>query len=158
MKSALFNGSFDPITNGHMSVIERVAGEYDTLFVGVLINENKIGKFSLVDRLGMVSAATANIKNVVPVLWTGTTLELCALLNIREVIRGVRSDADIEYDKKLMTGYDFSGAGVTVRFVSADDDTKDISSTLVRSTVDEAELSRLVPESVFEFVKKHIKK
>lgn len=155
MRAALVNGSFDPVTLGHLSIIKKIADQYDRVYVGMLVNENKEYKFTLAERMEMLAAALADVKNAVPLFYSGTTIELCSTLHVSEIIRGVRTDADIEYDKKLMQGYDFSGAGISVRFVTAEEEYKDISSTLVRSTTDEKELKTLVPECVYELIKKY---
>ena len=155
MNVALINGSFDPVTIGHVDVIARAAAEYDRVYVGMLINENKTYKYCTLERFEMLSAAVAEFKNVVPLYFSGTTLELCALLHINTLVRGVRTDADIEYDKKLMQGYDFEGAGVEVKFMRAEMQLKDISSTLVRNCTDEQTLKELVPDCVYELMRKY---
>ena len=151
MRGALVTGSFDPVTLGHMSVIGKVAGEYDILYVAILINEHKRGRYTLSQRLQMLSCALRDIPNAVPIFFAGDTIGLCKLLGVDEVIRGVRSDADVEYDRALMQGYDFEGAGIRIRFVQGDEDTREISSTMAREGDDRVR-TRCLPPEVYELL------
>ena len=153
MRGALVNGSYDPVTLGHVNVIRKVACEYDIVYVAVLINEHKQGRYTISQRLALLRVALKDIPNAVPIFYAGDTIELCKLLGIDVVVRGVRSDADIEYDKALMKGYDFDGAGISVRFVQSDEPLREISSTMVREGDDEVR-ARYLPAEVYELLKR----
>ena len=98
MKTAIYPGSFDPVTLGHMDIIERAAGFFDKLYIGLLINKKKVPMLSLDKRIEILKEATKHIPNVEIVSFEGLLADYCIQNEIHAVIRGVRGAMDFEYE------------------------------------------------------------
>ena len=94
MKSAIYPGSFDPVTLGHMDIITRAAGLFDKLYIGVLINRNKKPMLSLEERIDILKEVTKEIPNVEIISFEGLLADFCKMHKINGVIRGVRGAMD----------------------------------------------------------------
>jgi pantetheine-phosphate adenylyltransferase len=101
MKTAIYPGSFDPVTLGHMDIIERAAGLFDVLYIGILINKNKTPYFSLEERVEMLKEVTKELPNVEVVTFEGLLVDFCREKKIDGIIRGVRGAADFEYEQPM---------------------------------------------------------
>lgn len=98
MKTAIYPGSFDPVTLGHVDIIERAAGLFDTLYVGILVNRKKTPLFSLEQKVDILKDAVKHISNVEIITFEGLLADYCRTHEVDAVIRGVRSGADFEYE------------------------------------------------------------
>jgi pantetheine-phosphate adenylyltransferase len=109
MKKALYAGSFDPITNGHMDLIIRAAKLSDKLIVGVIQNQSKVAFFTTEERVEMIREITAGIDNIEIDCFSGLLADYVAKNNIDAVVRGLRASMDFEYETIfLMTSPDNS--------------------------------------------------
>ena len=95
-RKALYAGSFDPITNGHLDIIERAAGLFDSLTVAVVVNPNKHGLFTVEERLEIIKRVTSHIPNVNTGSFDGLLADYVNSNGFCAVIRGLRSSADFE--------------------------------------------------------------
>jgi pantetheine-phosphate adenylyltransferase len=95
-RNALYAGSFDPITNGHLNIIERAAGLFDSLTVAVVVNPNKQGLFTVEERLDIIKEVTAHIPNVSTDSFDGLLADYVNSNGFCAVVRGLRSTADFE--------------------------------------------------------------
>ena len=100
-RKAIFAGSFDPITNGHLDIICRASKLFDELQIGVLYNPNKKGLFSFDERVELIKACTNHLKNIKVVSFDGLLVNYCQDHGIGTLIRGVRTGADIEYELQM---------------------------------------------------------
>ncbi|MCX6148412.1 MAG: pantetheine-phosphate adenylyltransferase [Candidatus Kapabacteria bacterium] len=100
-KIAIYPGTFDPITNGHIDVIERATKIFDKVIVVIAVNSKKVNLFSEKERLEMVKSSLSNYSNVSVDLITGLLVEYAALNNASAIIRGVRSVTDFEYEMQI---------------------------------------------------------
>lgn len=98
MKKAIYPGSFDPVTLGHMDIIERAAGLFDKLYIGILINRKKKPLLSLEKRVEILKDAVSHLENVEIISFEGLLADYCKENQIHAVIRGVRGAADFEYE------------------------------------------------------------
>ena len=98
MKTAIYPGSFDPVTLGHVDIIERAAGLFDTLYVGILVNRKKTPLFSLEQKVDILKDAVKHISNVAILTFAGLLADYCRTHDVDAVLRGVRSGADFEYE------------------------------------------------------------
>ena len=98
MKKAIYPGSFDPVTLGHMDIIKRAAGLFDQLVIGVLINRNKVPYFTLEERIEMLQEVTREIPNVEITSFEGLLVDYCRMNQIDGIIRGVRGATDFDYE------------------------------------------------------------
>lgn len=101
MKAAIYPGSFDPITLGHLDVIERSAKLVDHLIVGVLKNNTKSPLFSVDERVNMLREATKHLNNIEIVSFSGLLVDFAKSRNIHVIIRGLRAITDFEYELQM---------------------------------------------------------
>ncbi len=98
MKSAIYPGSFDPVTYGHIDVIKRAARMFDVLTVSVLDNKSKQPLFSVDERVKMLKEALKDIDNVQVESFSGLLVDYCKSKDVHVVIRGLRAITDFEYE------------------------------------------------------------
>lgn len=99
--TALYPGSFDPPTNGHLDLIERGAKIFEELVVGILKNSEKVPMFSLPERLEMLHSLTAHLKNVRIEAFHGLMVEYAKSIDATCVLRGIRAVSDYEYELQM---------------------------------------------------------
>ncbi|MGM9904540.1 pantetheine-phosphate adenylyltransferase [Enterococcus sp. 10A9_DIV0425] len=102
MKRALFPGSFDPLTNGHLDMIERSAKLFDEVIIGIFVNTSKKSLFSADERIDLISQVVAHLPNV-KVIQQGNQLTATTAkeLGVNTLIRGVRNIKDFEYEQEI---------------------------------------------------------
>ena len=102
MNKAIYPGSFDPITNGHLDIIKRASKLYDKLFILVSSDEiNKQQLFAINDRINMIVKAVDGIENVEVLSFKGLLVDSCRRLDCNVIIRGLRALSDYEYEFKM---------------------------------------------------------
>ena len=101
MTSAVCPGSFDPVTNGHLDVIERAARRFDRLVVACTRNLGKSPLFDLDERLALLEAVTAHLGNVTIESFDGLLVDFCRARDIRIVVKGLRAVSDFEYELQM---------------------------------------------------------
>ena len=97
MIKAVYPGSFDPVTFGHLDIITRASKVVDELIIGVLINQKKTPLFTMDERLHLLQEATKEFPNVTVKAFEGLTVEFAKENNARLIIRGLRAVTDFEY-------------------------------------------------------------
>ena len=158
MKIAIYPGSFDPITNGHLDIIKRASKLFDKVIVLLAINPEKSCRFSKEDRLNMLCEVTKGMKNVEVDSYNGLTIEYARKHGASVLIRGLRVVSDFEYEWTLSAANEFIDKGIDMVFLMAHHEMTFISSSaideLYHSGVD---ISPLVPKVVIEMYKKKSK-
>ena len=101
MTIALYPGSFDPITNGHLDIIERAARMYDRLIIGVLKNSLKEPLFTAEERTKLISNVVKHINNVEVTAFDGLLIDFAHNNNIHVIVRGLRAVTDFEYELQI---------------------------------------------------------
>lgn len=101
MKKAVCPGSFDPITNGHLDVIERASGLFDQVVIAVLLNSSKGGLFSVSERVEMIQDSVKHLKNVTVDTWSGLLVEYCQANQIKAIVKGLRAVSDFDYELQM---------------------------------------------------------
>lgn len=151
-KECLFAGSFDPITNGHCQIIKQCKKLYDVVHVVAMINDNKNSLFSMDERLEMISKIYADDKCVVARSWDGLLVDYLRENNVRYVVRGIRNDADIMYEKDMETYNKNLYEDIVYDYIYSD---STISSTMVRERLSCGYgVGDLVPKEIVEFVER----
>lgn len=101
MKRAVIPGSFDPITNGHLDIIERAANVFDEVIVGVLVNPEKKGLFAIEERVELIKRVTKNYSNVSVDSFSGLLINFMKGKNAKVIIKGLRAVSDFEYEFQM---------------------------------------------------------
>ncbi len=149
MNRAVYPGSFDPITNGHIDILQRALKVFDEVIVLVADNPDKKSRFSVEDRVQMIKDATKGMKGVKVDSTSGLTVDYANKVKTKHLVRGLRTVTDFKYEYKLAEAYHKVDPTIDLVFFMADEEHSSISS----SKVDElAKLNKdvkdLVPESV----------
>lgn len=101
MKIAVYPGSFDPITNGHLDIIKRASKIFDEVIVVVLINPDKKGLFSIEERVELIKRATESISNVKVESFNGLLINFMKEKKAEVIIKGLRAVSDFEYEMQM---------------------------------------------------------
>lgn len=159
MRKAIYPGSFDPITNGHIDIISRASKLFDEVIVLLAVNPNKECRFSVDERIEMLKKATSQFDNVKVDFYPGLTIQYARNVGAVALIRGLRVVSDFEYEWTLSAANEFIDKGIEMVFLMAHHEMTFISSSaideLYHSGVD---ISPLVPKVVIEMYKKKSKK
>lgn len=130
---AVYPGSFDPITNGHIDIIQRAAKMYDKLIVAVLVNKSKNSLFTVKERVNMIKKATSDMDNVEVDSFSGLFVDYCLQNNIGVSIRGLRAMSDFEIELQMAHVNDFLSSGkVETVFLATNTKYSYISSSIVK--------------------------
>lgn len=155
MKKAVYPGSFDPITNGHMSIIQRASNIFDKLYVVIADNPNKKYYFTTEERIDMAKKACANIKNVEVIYTDGVVVNKAKELGCKVVVRGLRAVTDFEFEFQLAAANEYIDPNIETMFLMASSGKGFISSSYVKDFYNsKIDITSLVPEVVLEYFKR----
>ena len=153
MKRAICPGSFDPITYGHLDIIERASAQFDEVIVAVGNNRSKEGYFTVEERLNMIVETTAKFGNVKVDSWKGLLGDYCRANNIDVIIKGLRAMSDFEYELQ-MAQVNLQGSGVESMFMATSPAHSFLSSSLIRELAHyDGDVSSMVPPVVIAALK-----
>lgn len=153
---AVYPGSFDPITLGHLDVMARASKLFDRLIVGVGVNIEKQTLFTPEERHAMIHEATAHLENVEIRTFTGLAVSFVKQCGARVMVRGVRPITDIAAELTMMMANRRLAPEVETLFMIADGELAHVSSSLIKqiaSVADDAELARFLPPNVVRAVR-----
>lgn len=158
--TAVYPGSFDPITNGHIDIIKRASKMYDKLIVAVLVNKGKNSLFTIQERVDIIREAVKDIENVTVDSFSGLFVDYCLKNNISVSIRGLRAMSDFEIELQMAHVNDFlSKSKVETVFLATNTQYSYISSSIVKEiAMFGGDYSHLVPYNVFEKLSEKYKK
>jgi len=132
---AIYPGSFDPVTNGHLDIIERGTGIFDRVIVAVLVNVAKNPLFTLEERLEMLRDATSRWRNVVIDTFDGLLVSYAAQRQARVILRGIRAVTDFEYEFQMASMNRRLAPGIETVFMVPAEAYSYLSSSLVKEVV-----------------------
>ena len=158
---AIYTGSFDPVTLGHLNVIERSARLVDTLIVGIGINTEKAALFSPEERVALVTQATADVKNVQVRAFDGLAVEFVRQCGARVMVRGVRPLTDLAGEFTMMMANKHLDPGIETVFLMADEEFAHVSSSLIKqiaALADDEMLARFVPTAIIPALRAKIQR
>ncbi|MEO9222101.1 MAG: pantetheine-phosphate adenylyltransferase [Mycobacteriaceae bacterium] len=148
MSSAVCPGSFDPVTNGHIDVIDRASGLFDELVVSVLVNKNKKSLFTVDERIAMLTECTAHLPNVRIDSWHGLLVDYAKANGLRSIVKGLRAVSDFDYELQ-MAQMNQRLSGVDTLFIATNPLYSFLSSSLVKEVATYGgDVSHLLPEKV----------
>ncbi|TQQ84679.1 pantetheine-phosphate adenylyltransferase [Peptacetobacter hominis] len=154
IKKAIFAGSFDPITNGHLDVIRRASKLFDEFQVGILVNPNKKTLFTLEERLKLVEECTKDIENVKVISFEGLLVKYCEENGIHALVRGIRSAADVDYELQMAHMNRELDSSIETIFLPSNTKFSFISSSLIKEVLYfGADIQNLVPKEVLRELK-----
>mgnify|MGYP002514154224 CR=1 FL=1 len=158
MLRAIYPGSFDPVTNGHIDIIKRAAAISDELIVGVLQNKAKTPLFSVEERVIMLREVTKNLKNVKIIPFEGLLIDFAAQMDAKVIIRGLRAITDFEYELQMSQTNRKLNADIETLFLTTSLEYSFLSSTTVKEVASfGGDITQFVPEFVAEQITEKIK-
>ena len=157
MKKAIYPGSFDPVTFGHMDIITRSAKIVDELVVGVLNNSAKNSLFSAGERVSMLEEMTADLPNVHVVSFDGLLVDFARKIQATIIIRGLRAVTDFEYELQMAQTNRVLAPDIDTMFLTTSLEFAYLSSTTVKEVATfGGDISKFVPEFVSRAVYKKL--
>ena len=153
MKSAIYPGSFDPVTYGHIDIIKRAADIFDRLTVSVLNNRVKTSLFSVEERVNIIKEVTKDIPNVSVASYDGLLIDYCKQTNANVIIRGLRAITDFEYELQMAQTNRKLGEDVDTIFLTTSLEYAYLSSSTVREVASfGGDISKFVPPLIADMV------
>ena len=161
MKRAIYPGSFDPLTLGHLDMIERSAKIVDELVIGVLNNSAKNSLFSLDERVSMIKEMTESMPNVTVATFDGLLVDYMKEINATIIVRGLRAVTDFEYELQIAQTNHVENPEVETIFLTTSLQYSYLSSTIVKEFASYGgDISKFVPARFIDriYEKYHISK
>ncbi len=154
MKTVVYPGSFDPVTLGHLDIIERASQIFDKVVVTVMVNGAKTPLFSIDERVKILQKATAHLPNVEIDSYQGLMINYCKEKQIHNVLRGLRAITDFEYEMQIaQTNRELSNNEVDTVYLTTNLRYSYLSSSMVREIASyHGDISKCVPDFVAEML------
>ncbi|WP_326717680.1 pantetheine-phosphate adenylyltransferase [Vagococcus jeotgali] len=159
-KIALFPGSFDPFTNGHLNTVERASVLFDEVIVGVFTNTTKKSFFSADEKKQLIEESIEHLANVKVVIKSeDLTVNIAKELDAHFLIRGVRNNLDYEYEKNIASMNRQMDKEIDTVFLLADEEFSNVSSSMIKEIASfQGDVSKFVPEQVNQALLKRYSK
>ena len=149
MKRAIYPGTFDPVTYGHLDIIERSSRIFDELVVGILVNQAKVPLFTVEERVEMIQEAVKYLPNVKVESFDGLLVEFVKAQGAGFLVRGLRAVTDFEYELQMTQTNKAVAPDIDTIFLTTSLKYSYLSSSMVRELASfGADISRFVPENV----------
>ena len=158
MRVAIYPGSFDPITNGHLDIITRGSKVFDKLIVGVLVNVDKVGLFPIEERVELIKRVTGHLDNVEVVSFNGLLVDLAKKNDARVILKGLRAVSDFEYEFQMALMNSQLDSDVETLFMTTSAANSFLSSSSVKQVAKfGGNINGLVPDEIVDDVIRKIK-
>lgn len=155
---AIYPGTFDPVTYGHIDIIERAANLFDVVVVGVAYNINKTPMFTKEERKDLIKAVTKKYKNVRVEMFNGLLVDFAKSRKANVIIRGLRAISDFEYEFQMSLTNRKLAPGITTMFLMPNEKYTYLNSSLVRELSKlKGDISNFVPPVVEKKLKLKLK-
>lgn len=153
MRRAVCPGSFDPVTFGHLDIIERASEQFDEIVIAVLANRTKASLFTVEERMEMITKTTTKIRNVKIDSWHGLLVDYCKANSIQVIVKGLRAVTDFDYELQ-MAQINLQGAGVETMLMATSPAHSFLSSSIVKELAHYGgDVSSMVPSVVNDALK-----
>ena len=157
--TALYAGTFDPLTNGHLDVIKRASGIFEKVIVAIAVNPSKQPVFTVKERLDMIKGATGKIGNVTVDHFEGLLVEYANKKKVSVIVRGLRALSDFEYEFQLSLTNKKLSPEINTVFLMPNEKYTYLNSSLVRELAFyNSSISEFVPPNVLKVLKNKFKK
>lgn len=154
MRTAVYPGSFDPVTNGHLDIIKRASRLYDRVIVGVLNNASKSPVFTASERKEMIDEAIAGMDNVSCDVFSGLLVDFAKQNDATVILKGLRTVADFEYEFQMALLNKTLDSECETMFMMTDSKYSYISSSMVKELASyKGDLAGLVPVEIIQYIK-----
>lgn len=157
MTKAMYPGTFDPITYGHLDIIERASKMFDELIIAIMQNPRKTCTFSLNERIKMVEKCVEDHPNIKVVSGEGLTIKLASDLGCRALVRGIRAVVDYEYELAQATSNMMLDDQIETVFLVSKPEFSFLSSSIAKEVaMFEGDITSFIPEVIHDDVKKRL--
>ncbi len=158
-KSAIYPGSFDPVTKGHMDIIKRSAKMYDKLYIAVLTNSSKRCSFTIDERIEMIKKCTAHISNVEVCTFSGLLAEYAKSIGVIAIVRGLRAVTDFEYEFQMALTNKKINKELETIFLTTNSKYMYLSSSIVKEIArNGGDITDFVPAAALEDIKNRLER
>ena len=159
MNIAIYPGSFDPVTNGHLDIIERTARTFDKVIVAILINSSKTPTFTIEEKIDMLKKATAHIPNVEIEFFDGLLVDFVRKKKAKVIVKGLRAISDFEYEFQMAMLNKSVAPDIETLFMMTNNKYSYLSSSIVKELGRlGANISEYVPEAIIDNVIEKLRK
>ena len=156
MRKVVCPGSFDPITFGHLDIIERAAKNFDEVVVAVLVNKTKETLFTVDERIEMIKEVSSKYSNVKVDSWSGLLVDYCKTNGISMIVKGLRAVSDFDYELQ-MSQINLQLKGIETMFISTAPEHSFVSSSLVKEVSSYGgDVSKYVPAEILNRLNKRL--
>jgi pantetheine-phosphate adenylyltransferase len=156
VKRVVCPGSFDPITFGHLDIIERSSKMFDEVVIAVLVNKTKSTLFTVPERIEMIIEVTEKFPNVRVDSWSGLLVDYCVTNDIDFIVKGLRAITDFDYELQ-MSQINLQLKGIETLFMSTDPAHSFLSSSLVKEIASyNGDVSNYIPATLLQRLKNRL--
>ena len=154
---AVFPGSFDPITNGHESVIKRAALLFDKIIVAIGMNSQKNSFFDMATRMKMIEATFEDYDNISVSNYSGLTVDYCKTIGANYLLRGLRTSADFEFERSIGQINKQMDSSIETIFMLTQPEHTALNSSIIRDILKHGgDAEQFVPEKAWKIILKNI--